>query len=177
MDTTQTRVSHRVELQKLNQRRQERNRNLFLAGFFFAVALALTFLLLTGCTDETYVSVTDPCCPDICNQVHTCDASKGCTDDCASDDNLKTFVWVCKDGVQKKIYEFNLDKYLRQGWTKGKCKGTPPGDDDDDDSSDKVCICHIPPGNPENAHTICISPNAVDAHIRNHGDYLGECVD
>lgn len=40
---------------------------------------------------------------------------------------------------------------------------------------DKVLVCHIPPGNPENAHTICISENAVPAHLE-HGDYLGECV-
>jgi hypothetical protein len=172
MDTTQTRVSYRVEQQKLNQQRQERNRNLFLAGFFFAVALALTFLLFTGCTEDTYVSVTAPCCNDGCVDVHTPATNQNCTQN-NDNDNLKTFVWVCKNGVQKKIYEFNLEKYLRQGWTKGKCKPTPPGDDD---SGSKVCICHIPPGNPDNAHTICISPNAVDAHIRNHGDYLGECV-
>lgn len=38
----------------------------------------------------------------------------------------------------------------------------------------KVAVCHIPPGNPENAHTIWISQNAVQAHL-NHGDYLGPC--
>jgi hypothetical protein len=38
----------------------------------------------------------------------------------------------------------------------------------------KVLICHIPPGNPENRHTICVSINAVPAHLA-HGDYLGPC--
>jgi hypothetical protein len=38
----------------------------------------------------------------------------------------------------------------------------------------KVTICHIPPGNPGNAHTITVSENAVDAHLA-HGDTLGEC--
>ena len=38
----------------------------------------------------------------------------------------------------------------------------------------KVTICHVPPGNPGNAHTISVSPNAVDAHLR-HGDHCGEC--
>ena len=33
----------------------------------------------------------------------------------------------------------------------------------------KVTICHIPPGNPSNAHLITISSNAVAAH-RRHGD-------
>ncbi|PLX01503.1 MAG: hypothetical protein C0595_14415 [Marinilabiliales bacterium] len=41
---------------------------------------------------------------------------------------------------------------------------------------DKVLVCHIPPGNVGEAHTICISPNAVAAHLA-HGDYLGECYD
>jgi len=38
----------------------------------------------------------------------------------------------------------------------------------------KVEICHVPPGNPSNSHTICVSPNAVAAHLA-HGDYLGSC--
>jgi len=45
------------------------------------------------------------------------------------------------------------------------------------DSLDKVLICHVPPGNPDNTHTICISPNAVKAHLKNHNDYLGPCTD
>ncbi len=40
----------------------------------------------------------------------------------------------------------------------------------------KVSICHVPSGNPANAHTICVSKNAVSAHVGNHGgDYLGPC--
>lgn len=38
----------------------------------------------------------------------------------------------------------------------------------------KVTICHIPPGNPENAHEISVSVFAVPAHLA-HGDDLGEC--
>lgn len=38
----------------------------------------------------------------------------------------------------------------------------------------KVCLCHVPPGNPGNAHTICVGAPAVQAHLR-HGDSLGEC--
>jgi len=38
----------------------------------------------------------------------------------------------------------------------------------------KVDVCHIPPGNPDNAHTITISENAVSAHL-DHGDRLGAC--
>jgi LPXTG-motif cell wall-anchored protein len=41
-------------------------------------------------------------------------------------------------------------------------------------SDDKVVICHIPPGNPENAHTIVVSENALPAHLA-HGDTEGPC--
>ena len=39
----------------------------------------------------------------------------------------------------------------------------------------KVMICHMPPGNIENAHPIRVSVNAMDAHM-GHGDELGDCV-
>ncbi len=41
----------------------------------------------------------------------------------------------------------------------------------------KVTICHIPPGNPGNAHTITVGAKAADSHIANHGDTLGPCGD
>lgn len=37
-----------------------------------------------------------------------------------------------------------------------------------------VAICHYPPGNPANAHTILVGAAAVPAH-RGHGDTLGSC--
>jgi hypothetical protein len=40
----------------------------------------------------------------------------------------------------------------------------------------KTTVCHIPPGNPANAHTICIGNPAVSHHIKNHGDSIGACV-
>ena len=46
-------------------------------------------------------------------------------------------------------------------------KGQPSG---------KVYLCHVPPGNPANSNTICISVNAVASHLSNHtGDHLGTC--
>ncbi len=45
-------------------------------------------------------------------------------------------------------------------------------------NGNKVLLCHVPPGNPENAQTLCISPKAVDAHLENHeGDHCGPCGD
>ena len=38
----------------------------------------------------------------------------------------------------------------------------------------KVKVCHIPPGNPANFHTITISENALQAHL-GHGDLAGAC--
>lgn len=42
------------------------------------------------------------------------------------------------------------------------------------DDLDKVLMCHVPPGNPDNMHDICVSPNAVPAHLA-HGCQLGDC--
>lgn len=47
----------------------------------------------------------------------------------------------------------------------------------------KVLICHVPPGNPAAAHTICIGAPALDAHLNNHHassgehDALGACTE
>jgi len=38
----------------------------------------------------------------------------------------------------------------------------------------KVAICHIPPGNPANAHVIVIDWHAVPAHFANHGDFFAD---
>lgn len=38
----------------------------------------------------------------------------------------------------------------------------------------KTVICHVPPGDPDNAHTIVVDSHALPAHL-DHGDYLGQC--
>jgi hypothetical protein len=43
-----------------------------------------------------------------------------------------------------------------------------------------VMICHIPPGNPSQRHTICIGRPALPAHMAHtagtgESDYFGEC--
>lgn len=37
-----------------------------------------------------------------------------------------------------------------------------------------ITICHYPPGNPANAHTITVSLAELPAHLA-HGDSLGQC--
>ena len=62
--------------------------------------------------------------------------------------------------------------HLDHGDTLGPCPEEPGPPDDQ--YAEKVLICHIPPGNPENAHTISVSVNAVPAHLA-HGDTEGPC--
>ena len=38
----------------------------------------------------------------------------------------------------------------------------------------KQPVCHVPPGNPERAHGICVAEPAIAAHLA-HGDLLGRC--
>ena len=42
-------------------------------------------------------------------------------------------------------------------------------------TTSSTTICHVPPGNPENAHTISIGIPAVRAHFANHNDTPGPC--
>ena len=39
---------------------------------------------------------------------------------------------------------------------------------------EKVALCHIPPGNPDNARTLSVSEDALAAHL-GHGDSPGGC--
>ena len=72
----------------------------------------------------------------------------------------------------------------RWDWWKRDRDEDDDEDEDDEDEDDKkkkkkngkVVICHIPPGNPDDAHTISVGGGAARAHIA-HGDTLGECED
>jgi len=48
--------------------------------------------------------------------------------------------------------------------------------DNGDEKDDKVTLCHIPKGNPSNAHTITVGAPAYRAHMA-HGDLEGPCDD
>jgi hypothetical protein len=49
--------------------------------------------------------------------------------------------------------------------------GAAPGPKPD---KGKVEVCHVPPGNPDEAHTISVGAPALSAHLA-HGDTKGEC--
>ncbi|MBN2541944.1 hypothetical protein JXI42_03680 [bacterium] len=41
----------------------------------------------------------------------------------------------------------------------------------------KVILCHYPPGNWDNCHTIEVGAAAAEAHLRNHEcDHMGACA-
>jgi hypothetical protein len=52
--------------------------------------------------------------------------------------------------------------------------GVPDARACDPADTKKTTVCHIPPGNPSNEHTICVGNAAVPAHMA-HGDVLGSC--
>lgn len=43
------------------------------------------------------------------------------------------------------------------------------------ESSSTTLICHVPKGNPGNAHEIVVGTPSLNAHLK-HGDYIGPCV-
>lgn len=47
-------------------------------------------------------------------------------------------------------------------------------EEEEEGEEEQVTLCHIPPGNPDNAKTITVGASAVPAHLA-HGDYLGAC--
>ena len=58
---------------------------------------------------------------------------------------------------------------IRKKWWSFLVRG-----EDDDETNGKVILCHIPPGNPADAHTIEVGAPAMRAHLA-HGDTLGAC--
>lgn len=42
-------------------------------------------------------------------------------------------------------------------------------------NSGQITICHVPPGNPANAHTLVVGGPAWNGHRNHRGDYLGAC--
>ncbi|MGB2986268.1 MAG: hypothetical protein WBE26_10325 [Phycisphaerae bacterium] len=112
-------------------------------------------------------------------------------DACDSDDEVGSFELTIEDGVVTLAEEsLPLDIGARSTVRNGKFEACSEIWADFDGSvfienitfefgrqphnENQVIICHIPPGNPDNTHTITVGAPAVDAHLA-HGDYLGEC--
>lgn len=97
-------------------------------------------------------------CPTVANVDQTDNENDGLGDVCDSDDDNDGIEDVCDSESLINNYTFTGIEDLPASWLCGN-------------NNDKVLICHS--GN--NPNTICISPNAVQAHL-NHGDYLGPCT-
>ena len=97
-----------------------------------------------------------------------------------------------KDEKLNEKYERELKKLEEKANRLDKDDHDDEHDDDHDDdhddyitkfgstveidySSKTLVLCHIPPGNPDNAKSITIGTKAARAHIYNHGDTMGEC--
>ena len=89
------------------------------------------------------------------------------------------------NAVTIEVGQSALPAHLAHGDTEGACEGDDPGEevpeDDGEEEPDgeeetKVAVCHVPPGNPDNPHTIEVDESAVPAHLA-HGDTEGECVE
>ncbi len=81
-----------------------------------------------------------------------------------------TFDWVAlKQGKEGTILKMdqNCDGKFEQSVTGGLSMNP--------DLINNVMVCHVPPGNPQNAHTLNIGKSALKAHL-GHGDYDGPCT-
>lgn len=74
-----------------------------------------------------------------------------------------------KDDCQKKLAQ------AAKGGNGNKGNGGGSECVPEEVAEEMVLICHIPPGNPAQAHTIEVGANALAAHLA-HGDTEGECV-
>jgi hypothetical protein len=72
-----------------------------------------------------------------------------------------------------KVPKAALDVFLSYGDYEGECVNGKQSTRDD--SNRKVIICHVPPGNPQNSHTLKIDKSALNAHLAK-GDYVGPCT-
>ena len=82
---------------------------------------------------------------------------------CGAGDDSSDNQWTALD-------EANVDAQPQQVCTPGQ----PDPRACDPSDTKKTTVCHIPPGNPANEHTICVGNAAVPAHLA-HGDNLGSC--
>jgi len=91
----------------------------------------------------------------------------------------KVIVCHVPPGNPENAHEITIDESALQahlannpGDSQGACPAAPVLTCE----PDKVIVCHVPPGNPENAHEIEIDASAVQDHLANNpGDTLGSC--
>jgi hypothetical protein len=118
----------------------------------FTVTLTVTDVSGNSSSCTATVTVSDDTLPD-----DDCDGVSNVCDVCPSgDDSIDNN----NDGIADCSQLLNYNEY-DSDWYCG---------------NNKILVCHIPSGNPENRHTICINKNALPAHFNNHGDNIGPCT-
>ncbi len=97
-------------------------------------------------------------------------------------DDKKKLVKKIKEKLEKhkeKIIQKIKEKFANYDGDDRRGHDDSHDDSNDDSHGDhnsekKILVCHIPPGNSDNAHTISISKKALQTHL-DHGDTLGKC--
>jgi len=84
--------------------------------------------------------------------------------------HISSFIFAASIATACAPSESSKQQLLDQGCT----INTPDTRACDPADTHKTTVCHIPPGNPANAHTICVGNDAVPAHL-DHGDFVGTC--
>lgn len=101
--------------------------------------------------------------------------------------NLLVVAWLDENGRERNAAAASQNERCARVDSDGDgvvddddwCPDTPPGRRVDRHGcarGQQVEICHAPPGNPANRHTIWVSPAAAEQHLA-HGDSLGSCDD
>lgn len=129
----------------------------------------------------TFTVATDPVTREIAVTGSVGQAKKiqGVTSDFSSDaiDVDATSAFLSTDG--EDIQGLEIKKYahaqvllasLTVSWNSSMCAQTL------NCSGTSQIVCHVPPGNPDNQHSITVGSSAVDTHLA-HGDTLGTCAE
>ena len=139
---------------------------------FFAALLGFAFSTETGTNALDVSSAIAKDCPSL----QTDSKSKDSKSKDSKSKDSKSKDSKSKDSKSKD----SKSKDSKSKDSKSKDSKSKDSKSEECEEEEKVTICHVPLGNPENAQTITTSVQAIiNAHTvgAHGGDYMGECVD